>query len=490
MQQSFDVSNCTSTFGLLKAVADAGMIWHRSEVHLPTRAINSKSKRSGYELGECAGLFVRAHSGVHATLPLGKLLLNTIDRQLKSALSRVPAVEIDLPCLQPLDWWLSDGGSGRFDHFEQGLVKLNTVNRDYILSPSSEEMMVELMRSFGSFSYRELPCCYHGTAKRFRAESGGRGIHRGLEFMLHELYGFTRCERDSRFAMIKVAEAYAQTFNALGLQTVYSHPYVSDANGHVALNFYVIDLSSKESKSDAARIEIERGTDEGVLYCENCREVAEVAIRQDQRAHLEQNCCPECDGKLEYKRALRVGQVASLGQIYTGSGELDFVAPDGQAKPVSSFAGGVSPQRVLLALLEQFASSSGVVYPPSVAPFEVELVNLGRGCEMQIRQTQALAEILSRLGATVLIDDRDVNARIKFSESDLIGAPFRALLGEKFDNFGTIEMQDRLNGSSVLLEFSTVGDWLIAQREASGPEKFSLFSSAALKRATDRLILR
>lgn len=455
-------------------------VWFRSQVHLPTRPLSPAQVHSGYDIGEAAGLFLRAHSGVHATMPLGKILLDKINSELTNQLNKIPAVEVDFPILQPLDWWLSESGSGRYSHFEQGLVKLCAVDRHYILSPSSEEMMIELVKSFGGLSYRDLPFAYHGTARRFRAESGGRGIHRGLEFLLHELYGFTASEASSRVEMQKTAQAYVEMFKNLGLNIVCSQPYISDANGHVALNIYAI-----ETRSDSSRME--RGTDEGVLYCAPCNEVAKVAVRKEEIANATEDCCPECSTPLEYKRALRIAQVASLGQIYSKSAGLNFTAADGRSEAVYSYAGGVSPQRVVLAIVEQYASEGNLALPPQVAPFEVEIVNLGKSSPMQVSNTVELAEFLKRAGMSVLVDDRDVSARKKFSDSDLLGAPFRILLGEKFDTQGIIELQDRIHNNTALLNRENIVESLLQALHLAHLQKLSEFKGDSVDRALKRL---
>ena len=139
----------------------------------------------------------------------------------------------------------------------------------------------------------------------------------------------------------------------------------------------------------------------------------------DLREPREGDRCPECGGALRFQTAVEVGHIFNFGAFYSGPLEATFLDEDGQEKPLLGGSYGIGPGRVMAAIVEQRHDEQGIVWPRSVAPYDVHLVVL-KGAE-QIGEQAAAA--LEGAGFDVLLDDRDLRPGEKFADADLIGIP-------------------------------------------------------------------
>jgi prolyl-tRNA synthetase len=139
----------------------------------------------------------------------------------------------------------------------------------------------------------------------------------------------------------------------------------------------------------------------------------------DLRRVKEGDSCPKCGGKLTIEQAIEVGHIFKLGTFYATPFEASFLDEDGTEKPLVMGSYGIGPGRVIAAIVEQHHDEQGIVWPRSVAPYDVHVVALP-GVEEQALEA---AMVLDAAGLSVLLDDRDARAGEKFADADLIGLP-------------------------------------------------------------------
>ncbi|MFL5950663.1 MAG: proline--tRNA ligase [Gaiellaceae bacterium] len=162
----------------------------------------------------------------------------------------------------------------------------------------------------------------------------------------------------------------------------------------------------------------------------------------DIRQANEGDSCPQCGGKLLEQTAIELGHIFKLGTFYSVPFDATFLDEDGQEKPLVMGSYGIGPARTMAAIVEQHHDERGIVWPRSVAPYDVHIVSLP-GTESYAEQA---ASALDEAGYDVLLDDRDARAGEKFADADLIGCPFRVTVGRKAAEDGTVDLRERAKG--------------------------------------------
>jgi prolyl-tRNA synthetase len=174
----------------------------------------------------------------------------------------------------------------------------------------------------------------------------------------------------------------------------------------------------------------------------------------DLREPVEGDRCPECGGELGFQIAIEVGHIFNFGSFYSGPLEATFLDEDGTEKPLLGGSYGIGPGRVLAAIVEQHHDDHGIVWPRSVAPYDVHVVVLA-GLE---EQGARAAELLDAAGFSVVLDDRDLRPGEKFADADLLGCPTRVTVGRKTLEDGGVDVRDRATGVDKRVELDRVSE--------------------------------
>jgi prolyl-tRNA synthetase len=258
------------------------------------------------------------------------------------------------------------------------------------------------------------------------------------EFLMKDLYSFSRDAKEHEAFYEKAREAYKRIFNRAG---VGAKTYLTFASG-----------GSFSKYSHEFQAEAEAGEDT-IHLCEKCR----VAVNEE--IIKEQSACPACGTKhLAKKSAIEVGNIFTLGTRFSEALDLAYLDEKGVKQFVCMGSYGIGPGRLMGTIVELFSDQKGIVWPETVAPFRVHLVSvLGATSEAVRKEADKLYEALTRKGGKggngveVLYDDRDLRPGEKFADSDLIGIPTRVVISEKTIASGTLEVKDRKTGTVTLL---------------------------------------
>ena len=156
--------------------------------------------------------------------------------------------------------------------------------------------------------------------------------------------------------------------------------------------------------------------------------------------------CPHCDHELKGARGIEVSQVFQLGTKYSEAMGATFADENGVERPFLMGCYGVGVSRTLAAVVEQHNDEHGIIWPVSVAPFEVALIPLDPKKEPCASVCQKLYEDLQEAGVEVVMDDRDERPGVKFADNDLMGFPYQIVLGKRGLSNGTVELKDRATG--------------------------------------------
>jgi prolyl-tRNA synthetase len=162
----------------------------------------------------------------------------------------------------------------------------------------------------------------------------------------------------------------------------------------------------------------------------------------DIREAREGDACPTCGGKLHFQTAIEVGHIFKLDTEFSEPLEATFLDEDGRERPLIMGSYGIGPARIMAAVVEQHHDEHGIVWPRTVAPYDVHVVALP---DLEAQAAEA-CQALDAAGNAVLLDDREQRAGEKFADADLIGIPVRVTVGKKTLEDGSVDVRDRKTG--------------------------------------------
>jgi prolyl-tRNA synthetase len=166
----------------------------------------------------------------------------------------------------------------------------------------------------------------------------------------------------------------------------------------------------------------------------------------DIRFVMPEDRCPRCDGELQMRDGIEVGHIFKLGTKYSDALDAGYAGDDGTARPYQMGCYGLGIDRLLAAMVETNCDEDGIVWHPEAAPYEVLVMPLGVADEKVMAGAEAACETLEESGIDALLDDRDASPGIKFNDADLVGFPVRVVVGRRYADKGTYELQVRKTG--------------------------------------------
>ena len=169
----------------------------------------------------------------------------------------------------------------------------------------------------------------------------------------------------------------------------------------------------------------------------------------------ENDICPNCGGKLYFKKGIEVGNTFKLGTKYSEKFGLTYLDENNKSNPVVMGCYGIGPGRILASLVEQNNDEKGIIFPLSVAPFKVCIAVLNTKDETCMEIANKLYDELNNAGIDTLLDDRDERPGVKFNDLDLLGIPIRITLGKKLSE-NKVEFKLRKENESIDLDLNDV----------------------------------
>ena len=166
--------------------------------------------------------------------------------------------------------------------------------------------------------------------------------------------------------------------------------------------------------------------------------------------------CPKCGKAMSSFRGIEVGQVFQLGDKYSTSMDATYRAENGSDVPYQMGCYGIGITRTMAASIEQFHDKDGIIWPISISPFDVELINLSPADEDITEFCDNVYELLQDEFVDVLYDDRDEKAGFKFKDADLIGIPIHIIVGKRNFEQEMVEIKVRKTGKKTVCAFDDI----------------------------------
>ena len=157
----------------------------------------------------------------------------------------------------------------------------------------------------------------------------------------------------------------------------------------------------------------------------------------------EGDACCNCNSPIRLEGVIELGNIFKLGTKYSTALRAFYLDENGHEKPIIMGSYGIGPARIAAAAIEQNNDQNGIIWPESIAPFDVEILALNMNDKKTIEVSEKLYAELRSGGIDVLLDDRDERAGVKFKDADLIGIPWHLIVGEKNLKDGFVELKSR-----------------------------------------------
>ena len=393
-----------------------------------------------------AGMVRQASAGIYSWLPLGFRVLKKIEQIVREEQDRAGAVEMLMPTIQSAELWRV---SGRYDDYGKEMLRIQDRHgRDMLYGPTNEELITEIFRS-SVRSYRDLPKNLYHIQWKFRDEVRPRfGVMRGREFYMKDAYSFALDYPSAVHAYNQMFVSYLRTFARMGLQAIPMRADTGPIGGDLSHEFIILAETGESAvycHRDMLSFDIFTAD---VDYDGDLQPIVDhwtglYAVADDKH---DPAACPVAPADLVEARGIEVGHIFYFGSKYSQPMGAVATGPDGKEMPVEMGSYGIGVSRLAGAIIEASHDADGIVWPESVAPFRVGLVNLRTSDRACVSACDALYEQLSAAGVECLYDDGEDSAGAKFARMDLIGLPWQVIVGPRGVKAGTVELKNRGSG--------------------------------------------
>ena len=418
-----------------------------SRYFMPTlKETPAEARIASHRLMMRAGMIRQASAGIYSWLPLGFRVLKKIEQIVREEQDAAGAQELLMPTIQSADLWRE---SGRYEEYGEEMLRIKDRHgRDMLYGPTNEELVTDIFRAHVK-SYRDLPQLLYHIQWKFRDEVRPRfGVMRGREFLMKDSYSFDFDFAGARRSYNKMFVAYLRTFARMGLKAIpmlaesgpiggdMSHEFVilaptgeTEVHCHRDLLGFDVLGSEIDYDGDLERV-VGRWTD---LY-------AATDKKHDPAS------CPVPPDQLVEALGIEVGHIFYFGTKYSKSMDAVVAGPNSEPVPVEMGSYGIGVSRLVGAIIEASHDEAGIIWPESVAPFKVGLINLKAGEAACDRASDEAYAKLNDARVEVLYDDREARAGAKFADMDLIGLPWQLIVGPRGLAAGVVELKERASG--------------------------------------------
>ena len=421
-----------------------------SQYFLPTLVENpAEAQIVSHRLMLRAGLIRQASAGIYTWLPLGLKVLQKVEQIVRQEQDASGAQEVLMPTIQSAELWRE---SGRYDDYGQEMLRIKDRHgRDMLYGPTNEELITDIVRN-AIQTYRDLPKNLYHIQWKFRDEVRPRfGVMRGREFLMKDNYSFDIDKAGAIHSYNKMFVAYLRTFARLGLKAIPMRAETGPIGGDLSHEFIILaDTGESAVFCDRGLVDLDilgRTIDYNADLTPIIQEWTRLYAATDDMhdaARFEKEV-PE--NKRIAARGIEVGHIFYFGTKYSKPMNAMVAAANGEKIAIEMGSYGIGVSRLVGAIIEASHDDAGIVWPESVAPFRVGLINLKAGDKAVDGACEQIYGALQKAGVDVLYDDRDARPGPKFASMDLIGLPWQVVVGPRGLAAGNVELKNRKSGA-------------------------------------------
>ncbi|XP_075989519.1 prolyl-tRNA synthetase 2-like protein, mitochondrial isoform X2 [Anticarsia gemmatalis] len=295
---------------------------------------------------EC-GLIRPTSSGLFSIMPLARRSLDKLEAHIRTCLESVGAQRMSLPCLTASSLWEK---TGRLGDIGPELMKFEDRHgKKYLLAPTHEEALADLLADVGPLSYKQLPLLLYQISNKYRDEHRPKhGLLRSREFVMCDVYGAHSHVHDAAHVYQRVSTCYNQLFTRLGLNVHRVAAPSGDMGGSVSHEWQLPASAGEDTLS----------------VCPQC-----------QHSALEpSDTCAQCGGSTTVVNSIEVGHTFILGTKYSEPLDAHYTPSSGPTQPIVMSCYGIGITRLLAASLEALSSEKSLRWPKLIAPYTVCII--------------------------------------------------------------------------------------------------------------------
>ena len=411
----------------------------RSKAYIPTtKEAPSDATLPSHQFLVRGGFINQQGAGLYNYMPLGKIVLDKIRNIVKEELDKSGCIEVQLSFVTPMALW---DRSGRADAMGKEMLRIQDRHQNsFVLSPTNEEAMVELVKNRVN-SYKDLPLNLYQINTKFRDEARPRyGLLRGREFLMKDGYSFHASTDDMVREFDLMEQTYKNIFTRLGLDFRVVQADSGAIGGSGSKEFHVLADSGEDT----------------IVVCDSCDYGANIetifeseeeidALNEKSYEELQEKSIDEkcsCGGTLSFKKGIEVGHIFQLGTKYSTALEATFNDENGKPKPFEMATFGIGVSRLIASVIEQNHDENGCIWTKSTTPYMVNVMVSNIKDESQTELGEELYTKLKDANIEVIIDDRKERFGFKMKDAELIGFPYTIIIGKELAN-GLVQIYDR-----------------------------------------------
>ncbi|MFQ3361022.1 MAG: proline--tRNA ligase [Alphaproteobacteria bacterium] len=405
-----------------------------------------------------AGMIKQSSSGIYTWLPMGLAVLKKIEKIIRDEQTKAGALEMLMPTIQTADIWKK---SGRYEDYGKEMLRIvDRHDREMLYGPTNEEHITDLVSTFIK-SYKNIPKIFFHIQWKFRDEIRPRfGVMRCREFLMKDAYSFDLSEDSGKHSYNKMFVSYLRIFKKMELNAIPMKAESGPIGGNMSHEFIIL-AETGESKVfiDKKLLELE-APDDDINYNDDLTEIVKTwttpfAVTEDMynKDKFYNNVLLE--DRIEEK-GIEVGHVFFFGDKYNKPMGASIQNKDGKVIPLQSGSYGIGVSRLVAAIIEAHHDDKGIVWPKSVSPFDISLINLKPSNEDVNKICDEIYESLEKKRYQIIYDDTDSSIGEKFSRMDLIGIPIQIIVGPNSIKEGKVEIKDRKTDARKLVNLSEI----------------------------------
>ncbi|WP_370930806.1 proline--tRNA ligase [Bartonella sp. DGB1] len=427
------------------------------------KEIPKEAEITSHRLMLRAGMIMQEVSGIYSWLPLGKKILDKISTIINEEQIRAGSLEILMPTIQPAALWQE---SGRYEDYGKEMLRISDRHgRDMLYGPTNEEIVTDIFRSHVK-SYKDLPLNLYQIQWKFRDEIRPRfGVMRGREFLMKDGYSFDIDYESSRLSYARIFASYLRIFERLGVKAIPMKADTGPVGGDLSHEFIIL-ADTGESKVYCDKIFLSMQSPSEDFDFNNVEELNNLVDRwtkpyaatEEMFVDEEWEKVPE-NSRLS-ARGIEVGHIFHFGDKYSAPMKANIMTADGKESPVVMGSYGIGVSRLVAAIIEASHDEYGIIWPKSIAPFDIGIINVKPSDETCTELSEKIYNLLKKHKYDVLLDDKLETAGAKFATMDLIGLPLQIIIGPKRAQNAEIEIKERKTGKKEILTFENLLNYL------------------------------
>ena len=407
-----------------------------SKILLPTlKDAPQEAEVISHKLMLRAGMIRKVASGIYTWPPLGLKVLRKIENIVREEMDASGAQEVFMPMVQPRELWEE---TKRWDKMGPELLRIkDRHDRDFCLGPTHEEVITDVIRSTVK-SYKELPLNIYQIQTKFRDEVRPRyGIMRGREFLMKDSYSFNMDEESLQETYLTMRDTYKKVLERMDLEYKISAADSGAIGGDSSEEFHILADNGEDTIAVSDTSEFAINTE---LLLKDGEDIKS----------LEGKPSPDGKGTIQIKKGIEVGHIFKLGEIYADAMKANVLNNEGKASTLFMGCYGIGVSRLVAAAIEQNNDEKGIIWPHSIAPYDINIIAIGYDKNKEIASaSNQLYLQLKEMGYEVLLDDRKDGYGTKIKDSELIGIPLNIIIGKQFIENKEVELKSRSGESSI-----------------------------------------